>query len=114
MVPPEDIFGAIDIRIGVFLALAASLALSGYVFHRRVVGLVLLGRSENRFDQPFRRLAGFATIVLGQRKVLQRVSLRDWAGLGHLFIFVGFLSFLLSYVIFIFGDSAWRPSPKRC
>ena len=113
MVPPEDIFGAIDLRVGVFLALAAALALSGYVFHRRVVGLVLLGRSENRFDQPLRRLAGFAAIVLGQRKVLQRVSLRDRAGLGHLFIFVGFLSFLLSYVIFIFGDSAWRPLSEK-
>ena len=109
MVPPEDIFGAIDLRIGVFLALAASLALAGYVFHRRVVGPVLLGRSEHRFDRPLRRLAGFAVIVLGQRKVLQRLSLKDMAGLGHLLIFVGFLSFLLSYVIFIFGDSAWRP-----
>ena len=109
MVPPEDIFGAIDLRIGVFLALAASLALAGYVFHRRVVGPVLLGRPEHRFDRPLRRLAGFAVIVLGQRKVLQRLSLKDLAGLGHLLIFVGFLSFLLSYVIFIFGDSAWRP-----
>ena len=113
MVPPEDIFGAIDIRVGVFLALAASLALSGYVFHRRVIRLVLLGRSENRFDQPMRRLAGFAAIVLGQRKVLQRVSLRDRAGLGHVFIFAGFLSFLLSYAIFIFGDSAWRPFSEK-
>ena len=113
MVPPEDIFGVIDIRFGVFLALAASLALSGYVFHRRVISLVLLGRSENRFDQPIRRLAGFAAIVLGQRKVLQRVSLRDRAGVGHVFIFLGFLSFLLSYGIFIFGDSAWRPFSEK-
>ena len=47
-------------------------------------------------------------LVFGQRKVLQSVSLRrDRAGLAHLFIFWGFISFLLSYILFIFGDSAW-------
>ena len=113
MVPPENIFGSVDIRVGVYLALAAAMGLSGYVFYRRVIRLLLLGRRENRFDQPLRRLAGFAVIVLGQRKVLQRVSLVDRAGIAHFFVFWGFLSFLLSYAIFIFGDSAWRPFSEK-
>ena len=113
MVPPEDILGAIGIRVAVYLTLVAALALSGYVFYRRVISLLLLGRKENRFDQPLRRLAGFVTIVLGQRRVLQRVSLRDRAGIGHFLIFWGFLSFLLSYVIFIFGDAAWLPFSEK-
>ena len=114
MVPPENIFGFIDIRVGVYLALAASLALSGYAFHRRVISLVMLGKSADLFDQPLRRLAGFITIVLGQQRVLQRFALRrDRAGLGHILVFYGFLSFLLSYGIFIFGDSAWRPFSEK-
>ena len=113
MVPPEDIFGVIDIRVGVFLALAASQALSGFVFYRRVISLVMLGRKDNRFDRPLQRLLGFLVIVLGQLKVIQRVGLRDRAGLGHFVIFWGFLSFLLSYVIFIFADSAWRPFSEK-
>ncbi len=113
MVPPEDIFGELHIAVGVYLALAASLALSGFVFYKRVISLVLLGKPDNRFDQPLKRLATFATIVLAQRRVLQRISLKDKAGIGHFFIFWGFLSFLLSYGLLIFGDSAWRPLSEK-
>ncbi len=109
MVPPDSVFGAAPHWVGVYAALILTLAVSGGLFYRRVVRLVLLGRPENRFDQPWRRLANFLAVSLGQRKVLQRVSLRDKAGIGHVVIFFGFLSFLLSYVIFIFGDSAWPP-----
>ena len=109
MVPPESIFGVLDIWVGVFAAVLVTLAISGHLFYHRVIKLILLGRSENRFDQPWRRLANFLLISMGQRKVLQRVSLVDKAGIGHAVIFFGFLSFLLSYVIFIFGNSAWRP-----
>ena len=109
MVPPESIFGVLPIWVGVFAALAATLGVSGALFYRRVVRLVLLGRREARFDQPWRRLVNFLLVFLGQRKVMQRVSFKDLAGIGHALIFFGFLSFLLSYGIFIFGDSAWRP-----
>ena len=109
MVPPESIFGVVPIWVGVFAALAATLGVSGVLFYRRVVRLVLLGRREARFDQPWRRLVNFLLVFLGQRKVMQRVSFKDLAGIGHALIFFGFLSFLLSYGIFIFGDSAWRP-----
>jgi len=113
VVPPENMFGEVHIAAGVYLALAAALVLSGYVFYRRVISLLLLGKKEDRFDHPLQRLAGFATIVLGQRKVIQSVSLRDRASIGHVCIFLGFLSFLLSYLIFIFGDSAWRPFSEK-
>ena len=109
MVPPESIFGLVPIWVGVYAALAATMGASGLLFYRRVVRLVLLGRKEARFDRLGRRFVNFLTVFLGQRKVLQRVSLRDLAGIGHVLIFFGFLSFLLSYVIFIFGDSAWGP-----
>ena len=107
MVPPGDIFGELHVAIGVFVALAVSIAISGYVFHRRVISMILLGKGTSRFDQPLSRLANFLTIVMAQRRVLQRVSLRDRAGLGHIFVFWGFLSFFLSYLLFIFGDAAW-------
>ena len=98
--------------VGVYAALAATLAVSGVLFYRRVIRLVLLGRRDARFDQPLRRTANFLLVFLGQRKVLQRVSLRDLAGIGHVLIFFGFLAFLLSYAIFIFGDSAWADFSK--
>ena len=107
MVPPDSIFGVVPIWVGVYVALAATLGVSGALFYTRVVRLVLLGRWEARFDRPLRRFFNFLTVFVGQRKVVQRVSLRDLAGIGHVLIFFGFLSFLLSYVIFIFGDSAW-------
>ncbi|MFQ6027982.1 MAG: heterodisulfide reductase-related iron-sulfur binding cluster, partial [Dehalococcoidia bacterium] len=89
---------------------------AGYLSYRRVFRLIRQGRSVPRFDQPRRRLQGACAIVLGQRKVLQRVgsvdpnSRRvDLAGVGHALVFWGFLSFSLSYVIFIFGNSIWHP-----
>ena len=110
MVPPDGLLGtSLPIAIGVYALLGLALGLSGYLLYRRVFSLIMLGRPEGRFDQPMRRLAGLLSISLGQRKVLQRVGLRDRAGLGHAVIFWGFLSFALSYLIFIFGDAAWRP-----
>ncbi|MBI4298583.1 MAG: (Fe-S)-binding protein [Chloroflexi bacterium] len=111
MVPPGDIFGVIPIWIGIYLALLVALSLHGYLLYQRVFRLIFLGKTAARFDQPIKRLIGATLIVLGQRKVLQSVSLtrRDLAGLGHVTIFLGFLSMVLSYGILIFGDGAWRP-----
>ena len=47
--------------------------------------------------------------MFGQTKVLQSLSRHDVAGVGHVVIFWGFLSFTTSYAIFIFGDLIWRP-----
>ena len=109
MVPPDGLFGtSAHIAIGVYALLVLAVGLSGYLLYHRVFRLIMLGRPERRFDQPLRRLGGLLAISLGQRKVLQRVGLRDRAGLGHAIIFWGFLSFALSYLIFIFADSIWH------
>ena len=111
MVPPGDI-GPFPVWAGVYLAVVVVAAISGYLFYFRVVRLILQGKPDARFDRPLERLIGATVIVLGQRKVLQRVPQRDWAGIGHAVIFWGFLSFSLSYVIFIFVGSIWRHFPE--
>ena len=112
MVPPGDI-GAAPIWVGVYLALALVLAVSGYLFYYRVIRLILQGKNVARWDHPLQRLKGALIIVLGQRRVLQRVPAKDWAGLGHATIFWGFLSFALSYLIFIFIASVWGAFPEK-
>ena len=113
MVPPESLFGSIPTWLGVYSLSVIVFSLAGVVFYRRVWRLLMLGRPADRFDQPLRRIVGAVPLALGQSKVLQTVSLRrDRAGLAHFFIFWGFLSFVLSYVIFIFGDSAWSDFSK--
>ncbi len=108
MVPPDNIFGAIPTWIGVYLAVLVASGLGGYALYHRVFRLVMQGKPVDRFDRPLERLTGAITIVLGQRKVLQRVGSTDprgrgidLAGIGHASIFWGFLSFSLSYLIFI-------------
>jgi Fe-S oxidoreductase len=75
------------------LALAAALAASGILFATRVRTLVGLVRAAapaqtaQRTGDTARRAKNEATIVLGQRKLLQRLA----PGLMHAFIFWGFL-----------------------
>ena len=111
MVPPGDI-GPLPIWVGVYLALLVTVAVSSYILYNRVFRLIRQGKNVARFDRPWERLTGATAIVLGQRKVLQRVPQRDWAGIGHALIFWGFLSFSLSYGIFIFGASIWPHFPE--
>ena len=119
MALPGDIFGVIPVWVGVYLALLLTQALAGWLAYRRVIHLIRQGRSVARFDRPWERLRGAVSIVLGQRKVLQRVGSQDarsraldLAGLGHALVFWGFLSFALSYLIFIFGAAIWPPLPE--
>ena len=111
MVPPGDI-GPIPIWVGVYVLFLLAAGAGGFAIYQRVFRLVLQGRSEARFDRPWERLSGAMAIVLGQKKVLQRVPFGDWAGLGHAAIFWGFLTFMLSYAIYIFGAVAWKPFPE--
>ena len=106
MVPPESVLGVVPTWVGVYVLSAVVFTASAVLLYRRVFRLVLMGR-PGRFDRPLLRLAGALKPAFGQSKVLQSVSLRDRAGLAHAFIFWGFLSFLLSYLLFIYGDSAW-------
>ena len=118
MVPPVDIFGIIPSWVGVYLAVLLTSIAGSFVLYIRVFKLIRQGKNTPRFDRPLERLSGAINIVLGQRKVLQRVGsidprshTIDLAGLGHACIFWGFLSFSLSYVIFIFGAVVWHPLP---
>ena len=114
MVPPDSLFGVIPTWVGVYLVSIAAFAAAGYFLYQRVFRLVLLGKPAGRFDRPVHRLFGALPFIFGQRKVLQRVSIRrDRAGLAHFFIFWGFLSFSLSYILFIFGDSIWHPLSSK-
>ena len=74
------------------LALAVALAVSGFLFARRALLLTRLVRMghapgiERRDDVP-ERLRSEAVVVLGQRKLLQRLV----PGLMHAFIFWAFI-----------------------
>ncbi len=108
MVPPGSIFGVIPLWVGVYLAAAVGFALAGKALYQRVFRPIMLGKKdEKRFDHPIKRAWGVVLVVLGQRRVLQSVSFKwkDMAGIGHALIFWGFVSMVVSYILFIFLDS---------
>ena len=61
---------------------------------RRLIGYLGVGKSDDRFDQPGRRLGNVAAIAFGQSKLLRE----PFAGLLHFFIFWGFVILLSSVV----------------
>lgn len=84
------------------LILLAVLGAAGAIFMQRayfLFRLVRLGQPVDRTDDLPRRLEKEATVVLGQRKLLQRFG----PGLMHAFIFWGFVV-LLTTVIEVFGE----------
>ena len=96
MTPPENIFGILPTWAGVYILTILSLIISLTVFYLRVVKQLLSTQSVYRLDNPLFRLWGLFTIGFGQQKVLQRTSIKkDRAGLAHLIIFWGFLSFAI-------------------
>jgi Fe-S oxidoreductase len=84
------------------VALAAALVLSGTLFVTRVrllLGLVRNAAPTSRSGDVGRRTKNEATIVLGQRKLLQRLV----PGLMHAFIFWGFLVLVPTILIAMIG-----------
>ena len=84
------------------VALAAALAVAGFLFARRaklLVDLVRMGRPTARFGDIPQRARNEATIVLGQRKLLQRLV----PGVIHTAIFWGFLVLFPTIVIAMIG-----------
>ncbi|HLY48477.1 MAG TPA: (Fe-S)-binding protein [Solirubrobacteraceae bacterium] len=82
--------------------LAGAIIVSGALFATRIAFLWTLIRAAPAVDRPReipRRLRNEATIVLGQRKLLQRAA----PGLAHAFIFWGFLVLLPSILIAMIG-----------
>ena len=84
------------------MALALALIAAGAIFGRRVAQLAQLVQSakpvERSGDVPV-RVRNEVTIVLGQRKLLQRF----WPGLMHAFIFWGFLVLAPTILIAMIG-----------
>ncbi|MFX4300760.1 heterodisulfide reductase-related iron-sulfur binding cluster [Alicyclobacillus tolerans] len=74
------------------LVFGTALYLFGTAVRQRYLYLKLAAPDPTRFDKPGQRLKSFVVNVLGQRKVLAEPS-----GLGHFFIFWGFL-------FLVFGD----------
>jgi Fe-S oxidoreductase len=73
------------------IALLALIAMTGVLFGRRallLVRLVQMGREVDRFDDIPGRVRNEVVIVLGQKKLLQRLL----PGLTHAFIFWGFVA----------------------
>ena len=106
MTTPENIFGILPTWAGVYILTILSLIISSVIFYIKVIKHLLTTQPVNRKDKLLFRLWGLFTIGFGQQKVLQRTSAKkDRAGLAHLIIFWGFLSFLLSYILFIYGNS---------
>ncbi len=84
------------------LALVALVAVAGGLFTRRALllwRLVRIGKPVERFDDVPRRVRAEAEIVLGQRKLFQRLV----PGLMHAFIFWGFLVLFPTIVIALIG-----------
>jgi len=86
------------------LALLAALVLAGGIFARRallLVRLVRMGKPSgiDRADAVPDRLRQEAVVVLGQRKLFQRLV----PGLMHAFIFWGFLALFPTIVIAMIG-----------
>ncbi len=61
---------------------------------REVIADLRLGKAENRFDQPGRRLRNVLVVAFGQTKLLRE----PLAGLVHFFIFWGFVILLLAII----------------
>ncbi|MDP7240359.1 MAG: hypothetical protein QGH72_04030, partial [Dehalococcoidia bacterium] len=61
--------------------------------------------SQPRWDRPLQRLSATLGRTFAQICSLRRVTAADRAGLGHFFIFWGFMAYTLSYLLYIFiGD----------
>ena len=90
------------------LALLVALVVAGVLFGRRanlLDRIVRLGKPTDRTGDAGRRARTEATVVLGQRKLLQRVV----PGLVHAFVFWGFVVLLPTILMALLGavDEDW-------
>ncbi len=88
--------------------LLGAIALTGGIFARRalmLVGVVRLGKPSDRSGDTSTRVRNEAVVVLGQRKLLQRLG----PGLVHAFIFWGFVVLLPTILMAMLGavDREW-------
>jgi Fe-S oxidoreductase len=88
--------------------LLGAIALTGGIFARRALmlaGIVRLGKPSDRSGDTAKRVRNEAVVVLGQRKLLQRLV----PGLVHAFIFWGFVVLLPTILMAMLGavDRDW-------
>ena len=106
MTIPENIFGILPTWSGIYALTILCFLISAIIFYSKVVRHVIKTQPVSRKDNILFRLWGLFTVGFGQQKVLQRTSAKqDRARLAHFIIFWGFLSFLSSYILFIYGNS---------
>ena len=106
MAPPSEFLGLIPSWILVYVATFGCFGAAASFLYIRMFKPILQGKPSQRTDQLAKRITGAIPYILGQKKVLQSTDIaRDRAGMAHAVIFWGFLSFSISYLIFIYGDS---------
>jgi len=79
------------------LVLIAATAYFFMVRAKYLISLLKLGQPDNRSDNPNERLSFVLGKVLKQRCVLDNVTSKDYAGIGHMLLFYGFSFFVISY-----------------
>lgn len=88
-------------RVIFWLLLAIALGFFSYRIYF-LSRLLRLGRGENVFDHLGERTKTVLLHVLPQWCSLKTVSRKDLAGIGHVFLFWGFILFLVNYLVYIF------------
>ena len=93
------------------LVLLVAVGVTAYFFTQRakfLIGLLKVGKPEDRSDNPNERLKFTLKTVLAQRCVLDNVTGKDRAGIGHMLLFYGFSTFVISYGFHI-AEGLWHP-----
>jgi Fe-S oxidoreductase len=100
MLPLAEIYLGIPGYVVFWVLFAIALVL----FIQRVyllIRLLKLGKPENRFDRLLFRFSSMAATTFTQWCGIRSINQKDWAGIGHAFMFWGLVLFLAGYVIFI-------------
>ncbi len=106
MVPPVEFLGLVPTWLIVYASTVLSFGTAFVILYFKMFRPILSGTPSGRTDHMARRILGAFPYIFGQKKVLESTSIaNDRAGLAHSIIFWGFLSFSLSYLLFIYGDS---------
>ena len=106
MTVPESFFGIIPTWIGVYGLSLIMLSISFFLFYKKLLIHINNSIYNLEFNNLNQRLKNVFINGLAQKKVLKRFSLKkDISGISHVIIFISFLSFSFSYILFIFADT---------
>ena len=106
MTVPESFFGIIPTWIGVYGFSLIMLSISFFLFYKKLLIHINNSIYNLEFNNLNQRLKNVFINGLAQKKVLKRFSLKkDVSGISLVIIFISFLSFSFSYILFIFADT---------